>query len=177
MSHSPCKNGGSAGTNPLWPPLPGTGSTITLTVSVGAVCQVAVPLGTARCARAQTRRRLARSAHGLAAHPHIRQRVHSRTDRTRTHHEWKKAISVDGLAFRRRHRAGGPPVVQYQCALYRDNVQQLQLARHALHHLDAATSASEALSPNLCRKIKSRERWSMMGFDGKQPFYDAEVKT
>jgi hypothetical protein len=47
-----------------------------------------------------------------------------------THHEWRKAMSVDGLALCNRHRTEGPPVVR---ALHRDDVL---LASDAAHHLE-----------------------------------------
>jgi hypothetical protein len=47
-----------------------------------------------------------------------------------THHEWRKAVSVDGFALRNSHSAEGSPVIR---ALHRDDVL---LTRDAAHHLE-----------------------------------------
>ena len=66
---------------------------------------------------------------GLATH-RIRQLSHSTRNGKRTHHERRKAVSVDGLALRDCHSAEGPSVKR---ALHGDDVL---LASDAAHHLE-----------------------------------------
>jgi hypothetical protein len=65
-------------------------------------------------------------------------------------------MSINDLALRCRHRAEGPPGVQYQCAMMHRDVL---LACNAPHHLDAA---STAFVPGFMKKNESREGWGMM---------------
>ena len=67
---------------------------------------------------------------GLATHPTSDIRWVQQGTGRGTHHEWRKAMRVDGLALCDCHRAEGPPVV---CALHRDNVL---LACDAADHLE-----------------------------------------
>ena len=48
----------------------------------------------------------------------------------RSHHEWREAVGVDGLALGNSHSAEGPPVKR---TLHRDDVL---LASDAAHHLE-----------------------------------------
>ena len=97
MARSPRMNAGSAETNPLWPLSPGTGSMVIAASSApGAVSKWY-----------QQGMGMARSAHGLAAHCHIRLKAQSKRDGTMTHHEWQNAM---------RTCAEGPPVVSVRPA-------------------------------------------------------------
>jgi hypothetical protein len=90
--------------------------------------------------------------------------VASRRNGKRTHHEWRKAISVDGLALRNSHSTEGSSMIR---TLHRDDIL---LASDTAHHLERSLNSFGA-------RIYEEERVERrVWHDWKQTFYKAQIR-